>query len=104
MIADEKRSWKDDSKPARILGHLRVWNTWDMFFFSVDDMLALLVSATFDIWYSTVVRSRKSRKKSAKKTSIFSRPVTRSQKKNDMSALPPSRSARVRSTPLRFKC
>jgi hypothetical protein len=33
MIADEKRSWKDDSKPARILGLLRVWNTWDMYFF-----------------------------------------------------------------------
>jgi hypothetical protein len=42
----------------------------------------------------TVVSSRKSRKKAAKKSSIFSRPVTRSQKKNDMSALPP----------LRFKC
>jgi hypothetical protein len=52
----------------------------------------------------TVVSSRKSRKKSAKKSSIFSRPVTRSQKKNDMSALPPGRSVRARSTPLRFKC
>jgi hypothetical protein len=52
----------------------------------------------------TVVSSRKSRKKVSKRNVTMSKPVTRSQKKGDISAQLPGRSARIRKTPDRFKC
>ena len=52
----------------------------------------------------TLVSFRKSKRNRVKKFVTVARPVTRSQKKNVMSALPPGRSIRLRNIPDRFKC